>query len=74
MKACKSEAAYYFMPDFEIVRQGLIARKKKANGEVMSRSMLEEADVAVRYYNLFFIQLLDYAEILPPKYFEVRLS
>ncbi|XP_068214708.1 aspartate aminotransferase-like [Palaemon carinicauda] len=45
--SCKSEAGYYFITDFEVVRNGLLARKKKADGEVMSKSMLEEADVAL---------------------------
>lgn len=43
----KSEAGYYFIPDFEVVRSGLLALKEEADGEVMSKAMLEEADVAL---------------------------
>ncbi|XP_071534804.1 aspartate aminotransferase-like [Panulirus ornatus] len=43
---CKSEAGYYFLPDFEVVREGLRARGP-ANGTHMTQSMLEEANVAL---------------------------
>ena len=43
----KSQAGYYYMADFEVVREGL-RRRGFHTSEEMTRAMLEEADVAVR--------------------------
>lgn len=43
----KSQAGYYYMPDFEVVRAGLKKRGITTN-EQMVQAMLEEAGVAVR--------------------------
>ncbi|KAG7174087.1 Aspartate aminotransferase-like [Homarus americanus] len=43
---CRSQAGYYFVPDFEVVREGLRARGL-TTGDHMTQAMLEEADVAL---------------------------
>ncbi|XP_069998079.1 aspartate aminotransferase [Penaeus vannamei] len=57
-----SEAGYYFMPDFEVVRAGLRARGM-TTGDHMSKAMLEEADVAVMSAHAF---------LRPPEEFTTR--
>lgn len=43
----KSQAGYYYMADFEVVREGL-KKRGITTSEQMSQAILEEADVAVR--------------------------
>lgn len=42
----RSEAGYYYMPDFEVVRVGLKA-KGWTTGDEMCAAMLEEANIGV---------------------------
>ena len=50
----KSEAGFYFMPDFEILRNDL---KKRGihDGEAMTAAILEETNVAVSFLLFYFI-------------------
>lgn len=48
----KSEAGYYFMPDFEVVRNGM-KQRGMTTGDHMSKALLKEADVAVMSANAF---------------------
>lgn len=42
----RSEAGYYYMPDFEVIRAGLKS-KGWTTGDQMSSAMLEEANIGV---------------------------
>ncbi|XP_069183191.1 aspartate aminotransferase [Procambarus clarkii] len=52
VRGCKSQAGYYFMPDFEVVRKGLSVRGL-TTGDHMTEAMLEEANVALMASSAF---------------------